>query len=92
MNTGIITRPLRGLVLRAGSRRDVASTVGALSMKASTCGDKALFEGMQRWIDKCNTGSVDGFIPLQVAGVPIGFVAPDIAKKLAGWVCRCAAL
>lgn len=82
----ILSRPLSGLMtMRAGSRRIFATALGAHSRDMSPCADTALLEGMHRWVDRCNTGSEDDFIPLDVAGSQVGFVARDSAMKLAEW-------
>lgn len=45
-------------------------------------GDADLFQGMQRWVDRCNTGSTGGLIPVKVADKVVGFVAPGSAEHL----------
>jgi hypothetical protein len=52
------------------------------------CGDRALFHGLYRWIDLCNTGSVAGFTPFRIGSNTVGYVPPEVADLLAS---RCAA-
>lgn len=58
-------------------------------MAVSPRSDKALFDGLYRWVDRCNTGSVSGLYPFKVADNTVGFVTPEVGTMLAS---RCAAL
>ena len=71
-------------------KRSASTTAAPRALSASNMGmsspprkDEALLRGLYRWIERCNTGSVDGFIPFTISNSSAGFVDPTVAKMLA---------
>jgi hypothetical protein len=67
---------------RSAVRCACTSIAGAVCAGCTPRRDAETFKGLERWVYKCNDGSTDGMLPLEVAGKGLGFVSQESAELL----------